>query len=70
MKLHYKNWNRPSPANFKKFKKVLSVTLNTLISVLLLFGYKEDSLILLFIKLGESYFMSLLDTFLGEEIIS
>lgn len=63
--LSIKNYKKPPPRWFRLTKKVLSLTLNTVITALLILGYTNDSLVLLFIKLGESYVMNLLDTLLS-----
>lgn len=64
-KINRTSYKKPAPRWFRLTKKILSLTLNTVITGLLILGYTNDSLILLFIKLGESYLMNLLDTLLS-----
>jgi hypothetical protein len=65
VKISKDGYKKPAPRWFRLTKKVLSLTLNTVITALLILGYTNDSLILLFIKLGESYLMNLFDTILS-----
>ena len=64
-KMTLDGYKKPAPRWFRLTKKILSLTLNTVITALLILGYTNDSLILLFIKLGESYLMNLFDTLLS-----
>ena len=66
MMITLKNINKPAPRWFLKLKKIISLTTNTVILGLLLYGYEEQSFLLLIIKLGSSYLMQMLDTILGE----
>jgi len=59
------NINKPAPRWFRLTKKILSLTINTVISLLLIMGYTSESVTLLVIKLAESYLMNLLDTLLS-----
>lgn len=61
------NIKKPAPIWFQKLKKIISLTTNTVILALLLFGYTNDSLILLILKLGSSYIMSILDILLANK---
>jgi hypothetical protein len=52
---------------FGKFEKAVSLTVNTTILLLLGLGYSESSLILLLVKIGSSYIMSMLALFLDKK---
>lgn len=55
-----------TPNWFRKLDKVISLTSNTAILVLLAMGYTEDSLIMLIVRIITSYIMSLLDIFITD----
>lgn len=59
------NINKPAPRWFRITKKILSNLINLTMGVLLLLGYGDSSLVLLIIKLGQSFLMDTLDTFLS-----
>lgn len=59
------NIHRPAPKTFRIIKKLLSNTINFVIAAMILFGYASDSLILLIIKLAQSFIMDQLDTLMG-----
>lgn len=59
------NIKKPAPRWFRLTKKIFALTINTVMTVLLLLGYGSESFILLVIKLSESYLMNLLDTILS-----
>ena len=61
MNLNFNNWNLPSPEKFQKIKKVISI-LTTGIVGFLAISNPADSLTLLYVKLGQSLLMELLDT--------
>jgi hypothetical protein len=68
MNLSVKNINKPSPPTFLKIKKAIGITFTFIISLLLVIpGFSEDSLILLIIKLGQSFIMEMLDLFAGAD---
>jgi len=59
------SYKRPAPRWFRLTKKISALTINTVMLVLLAMGYSSESMIMLIIKLGESYLMNLLDTILS-----
>lgn len=55
------NSNRPSPRWFRKTKKITSYVTNLVLGILLINGHRADDIILLEIKLGQSFVMDVLD---------
>lgn len=62
---------KPAPKWFRKFKKIWTNTENASIVILLAMGYSSESLLILGIKTGTSWFLENLETILsnGEEYI-
>lgn len=59
------NFSKPAPRWFRIGKKLLSNTVNFSCAILLLCGYTSESLLLLVIKLSESFVMDQLDTLMA-----
>jgi hypothetical protein len=66
-----KNMNQPAPIWFRKTKKIISLLSDAAIVVLLSFGYSENSLIMLVLRVGLSAVMNSLEVILasGEESV-
>ena len=64
-KIKKDSYKKPAPRWFRLTKKISALTINTVMVFLLAIGYGSESMIMLLIKLGESYLMNLLDTILS-----
>jgi len=58
-------YKKPAPRWFRLTKKISALTMNTVMLCLLAMGYSGESMVMLLIKIGESYLMNLLDTILS-----
>lgn len=65
MPIKRNSYKKPAPRWFRLTKKIVSLTLNTVILVLLALGYSSESVLMLLIKIGESYLGNLFDTILS-----
>lgn len=57
--------NKPAPRWFRITKKLLSNTINFTMALLLLLGYTDSSLLMLVIKLSQSFVMDQLETLMS-----
>jgi hypothetical protein len=57
---------RMTQAKYAKYKKAFILTENTVIGLLLAFGYANESLVILSYKLVSSYVVNLADTFFSK----
>lgn len=57
--------NKPAPRWLRISKKLISNTINFAMAILLLLGYTDSSLVMLIIKLSQSFIMDQLETFMS-----
>lgn len=67
MKKIYKITNE-TPLWFRRIKKVVSISSNTIVLILLGLGYSDNSLAILICRLGISGVMDVLEAFIAEEV--
>lgn len=61
-----KNINQPAPPLFQRIDKAVSLLTNASIVILLSMGYKDSSLLFLFLKIGISSIMQAIGAILAE----
>jgi len=64
--VHYKNVNCPEPRWFRRLKNAVSTASNTVVILLLATGYSEDSLTILYVRVGISGLMSFIGALLSD----
>jgi len=64
--LHTKNIKLPAPRWFKLTREILGVLTDTVIAILLIMGYTNESTTMLLIRIAQSNVMKLIDVFLAE----
>lgn len=70
MNLAASNINKPSPALFRKIKRAISLTVTFGCGIMLSLGYTDQSLIMLIVKLSESFVMNMIDLFAADDVIT
>lgn len=56
---------KPAPKWFRIAKKIINITTTFVIALLMSFGHRSDDIVLLIIKLSQSFVMEILDTFMS-----
>lgn len=66
--LSTRNFIKPAPRWFVITKKIINLVTNFTLAILMVVGHRADDIVLLIIKLSQSFVMDTLDSLMAKEV--